>query len=56
MPAGMTKRFFCALEADFGGIFISRLVGYMSATKYGLTEMELLDVLSCDQQVRAHST
>lgn len=49
---GMTERFFCALEAEFGEVFFSHLAGYISATKYGLTEMELLDVMSCDQQVR----
>lgn len=52
--AGMTERFFCALEVKFGEVFFSHLAGYISATKYGLTEMELLDVMSCDQQVASH--
>lgn len=56
LPAGMTERFFSGLEAEFGAIFIGHLAGYISATKYGLTEMELLDVLSCDKQVRTTIT
>ena len=54
LPAGITEGFFHRLEAEFGAILFGHLAGYLSATKYGLTEMELLDVLSHDQQVPYH--
>lgn len=54
-PVGMTEGVFRSLEAKFGEVFFSHLAAYISATKYGLTEMELLDVLSCDQKVYYHA-
>ena len=48
----MTEKFFLDMEMSFGEVFFGRLAGYITATKHGLTEMELLDVMSCSQQVK----
>ena len=47
----MTEKFFRNLEADFGRTFVRCLAGYVTAAKYGLTEMELIDILSCNKKV-----
>lgn len=39
------------METQFGKVFFGSLAGYVTAPKYGLTEMELLDVMSCNKQV-----
>ena len=48
----MTEKLFLDMEASFGETFFGCLAGYITATKHGLTEMELLDIMSCNQQVR----
>jgi len=40
-----------SLEANHGRIMVSRSLGYLAAAKNGLTEDELLDVLSLDKEV-----
>jgi hypothetical protein len=51
-----------SLESNHGPLLVSRGLGYLAAARYGLTEDEMLDVLSEDEQVwqdflsRAHHT
>ena len=40
-----------SLEGNHGSLLVSRGLGYLGATRYGLTEDEMLDVLSEDEQV-----
>ncbi len=40
-----------AAEASHGGMMVSRSLGYLAAAKNGLTENELIDVLSSDIEV-----
>jgi hypothetical protein len=40
-----------SLEANHGPPLVSHSLGYLAAARYGLTEDEMLDVLSADQQV-----
>ena len=49
--AGMIEAFLKQLEESFGPTLVSHLFGYVSVAKYGLTEPELLDVLSSDKKV-----
>ena len=42
---------FQELEDDHGYIFVAHALGYMTAGKNGLTEAEIEDVLSCDDEV-----
>jgi WD40 repeat protein len=50
------------LDTNHGNLLVSRSLGYLTAARYGLTEDEMLDVLSADQEVwsdfvgRAHHT
>jgi len=39
------------LEVDLGSLFVRRALGYLCAASNGLTDLELLDVLSCDDDV-----
>jgi hypothetical protein len=41
------------LEEKFGHYFVSQALGYITAAKYGLSEMELLDILASDTEVSA---
>ena len=51
-----------ASNANHGPVVVSRSLGYLAAARYGLTEDEMLDVLSVDEEVwqdflsRAHHT
>jgi hypothetical protein len=51
-----------SLESNHGPLLVGRGLGYLAAARYGLTEDEVLDVLSADQEVwqdferRAHHT
>ncbi|XP_060076014.1 NACHT domain- and WD repeat-containing protein 1-like [Ylistrum balloti] len=42
---------FSKLETKHGEIFVSRTLGYLTASRNGLSESELEDVLSCDDEV-----
>ena len=48
--AAILEKIFDDLEAEFGKFF-SKTASYISASKHGLTEMEILDLLSCNSQV-----
>jgi len=47
---GITRDLFGRLSADHGPMLISRSLGYMCASKNGLSEDELLDVLAIDKE------
>jgi WD40 repeat protein len=53
--SGMIRRLFrrLSLEANHGQVFVSRGLGYIAAARHGLSEDELLDVLSRDPNVLA---
>ena len=40
-----------AHEDNHGRVLVSRALGYLAASRYGLAEDELLDLLSCDEEV-----
>ena len=40
-----------SLEANHGPPLVGRSLGYLAAARYGLTEEEMLDVLSADEEV-----
>ena len=42
---------FYSLEANHGKVFVSHALGYLTASQNGLSPNELLDVLSCDEDV-----
>ena len=50
---GLIKNFFARLSSDanHGEIIVSRSLGYLAAAKNGLSEDEMLDVLSLDKEV-----
>jgi NACHT domain- and WD repeat-containing protein len=52
---GILKDMFARLEAErnHGRLLVSRALGYLAASRHGLTEDELLDVLSADKDVIA---
>jgi len=52
LVADLTKKFFQDLESEFGIVVVSRLASYLSSSRHGLTEMELLDLMSSDAQAR----
>ncbi len=43
--------YFRKLERNYGEILVTRMISYISAAKNGLTETELLDILSLDEEV-----
>ena len=49
--ADAIKFFFTKLEAEHGVTLISHLLAYVTASKYGLTEPEILDILALDTEV-----
>jgi ketosteroid isomerase-like protein len=50
---GILKDMFARLEAErnHGRMLVSRALGYLAASRHGLTEDELLDLLSADTEV-----
>ena len=48
---GVIDCLFSELEDEQGCVFVSHALGYIATAKYGLTESELLDVLTCDADV-----
>jgi hypothetical protein len=52
---GIIRQLFERLSSDanHGGMVVSRSLGYLAASKNGLSEDEMLDVLSLDEDVRA---
>lgn len=47
----MTEQFFGCIEEEFGQQFVCRTLGYITAVKHGLSEVELLDILTSDKEV-----
>ncbi|KAK7109838.1 hypothetical protein V1264_013816 [Littorina saxatilis] len=45
------EQYFCELEKTHGHIFVSHLLGYFTLAKYGLTNGEIEDLLSLDDEV-----
>jgi len=50
--AGVLGDLFARLSRDHGDVLVSHGLGYLGAARYGLTEDELLDMLSRDRVVR----
>ena len=48
---GMITLLFERLEKKFGVIFVSHALAFITASKHGLSQNELEDVLSCDDEV-----
>ncbi len=42
---------FTSLEMEHGVLLVSRLLGLLTAAKHGLSETELEDLISCDDEV-----
>ena len=51
--SGICEGLFASLKEMFGHCFVSQALGYITAAKYGLSEMELLDILASDKEVSA---
>ena len=47
----MIEKYFDGLERAHGRVFVSRTLGYLTCGRGGLSELEIEDVLSCDDQV-----
>ncbi|XP_033746932.1 NACHT domain- and WD repeat-containing protein 1-like [Pecten maximus] len=48
---GSIEYLFSKMESKHGQMLVSRTIGYLTASKSGLSESELEDVLSCDDDV-----
>ena len=51
--SALVDSLFVRLEARYGFVLVSHAFGYISAAKRGLSETELEDILSCDDEVYA---
>ena len=40
-----------SIEVSLGRVFVARALGYITASRRGLSKLELADVLSCDDEV-----
>ena len=49
--ADMILSYFVELEEKYGAILVSHLLAYITASKHGLTEPEILDILALDTEV-----
>lgn len=47
----MIEGFLLNLESQYGAVFVRGALGYLTAGRDGLTDVELDDVLSCDDEV-----
>jgi len=54
--AKLIMAFFNRLERYHGILFVSHVFGLMAASKFGLSEEELLDMISCQDNVLASSS
>ena len=45
------ESFYTELEEKYGKTLISHLLAYVTASKHGLTEPEILDILALDTKV-----
>lgn len=48
---GCIDKLFRSLENKHGELFVARALGYVTVAKHGLSEFELEDILSCDDDV-----
>ena len=51
LVAGLIESYLVELEDKYGARLISHLLAYVTASKYGLTEPEILDILALDTEV-----
>nr|XP_027211056.1 LOW QUALITY PROTEIN: uncharacterized protein LOC113804390 [Penaeus vannamei] len=48
---GLINAVFDELEAAYGQVEVSHTLGYLTAAKHGLSDSEMIDILSCDEAV-----
>ena len=51
MYTGAFECYFTELEEKYGKILVSHLLAYISASKYGLSEPEIIDLIALDAEV-----
>ena len=51
--AAMLESLFDDLEATHGKVLVSHVLAYLTAAQFGLSEPEILDILSTDEEVCA---
>ena len=49
--SGLIDMLFQRLETEYGNVFVHHALGYIIASKNGLSVSELEDILSCDDDV-----
>ena len=49
--SGLIDMLFQRLETKYGKVFVRHALGYITASKKGLSVSELEDILSCDDEV-----
>ena len=49
--SGLIDMLFQRLETKYGKVFVHHALGYITASKNGLSVSELEDILSCDDDV-----
>ena len=48
---GAIEELFKLQESKFGAVFVSHALGYLTCARGGLTQLEMEDILSCDDEV-----
>ena len=48
---GAIECFYAELEEKYGKTLVSHLLAYVTASKYGLTEPEIIDLIALDTEV-----
>lgn len=51
LTTGAVESFYTELEEKYGKTLISHFLAYVTASKHGLTEPEILDILALDTEV-----
>ena len=51
LTTAAVESFYTELEEKYGKTLISHLLAYITASKHGLTEPEILDILALDTEV-----
>ena len=49
---GLAEAFLTVIEKQFGHYFTYLALGCITAAKTGLSEVELLEIMACDEEVR----
>ena len=52
----MAEAFLTSVESEYGYYFTSAALGCITAAKYGVTEVELLEIMASDEEVREYCT